>query len=105
MDYLILGFDGKGALTALVWPEVRSAGTTKRFGVPGYRDALCELIARKVVAAASPDDESVLIELEGDSHIYLQFGEEAMAGERAILTGVNRMLYVWSGPSPVRGPQ
>ena len=46
LDYLILGFDGKGALTTLVWPEIFIAGTGSvlKYGMESYRDRLCDLI-------------------------------------------------------------
>jgi hypothetical protein len=46
LDYLILGFDEKGALTSLVWPEVFIAGSVLKFGMQGYTDRLCELISQ-----------------------------------------------------------
>jgi hypothetical protein len=44
MNYLILGFDEKGALTTLVWPELLKEKMTASFSSLGYRDALCALI-------------------------------------------------------------
>jgi hypothetical protein len=41
LDYLILGFDGEGALTTLVWPQLVAAERRLQFGDSGYRDMLC----------------------------------------------------------------
>ena len=61
LDYLILGFDEKGALTTLVWPELTSRNQTVSFGMPGYRDRLCDFITKVVENVNISDDEVIEI--------------------------------------------
>src|SRR5215468_8546154 len=48
MDYLQLDFVN-ARLTAYVWPTVTVGDVSRRFGDPGYRDALCALITHEVI--------------------------------------------------------
>jgi hypothetical protein len=94
MDYLILGFDGKGALTSLVWPEIISnAGSVLKFGTPGYRDRLCDLITQVVSQARVSEDESITISF-GDDHLRIPL-QQRQHGEKAIFTAPKHFLYVW----------
>ena len=61
-NYLQLDFDGK-RLTYHRWPVVTIVGSSHRFGEPGYRDALCALIAH-IVTATSESDERVEIRFD-----------------------------------------
>ena len=94
MDYLILGFDGKGALTTLVWPEISTAGQAFRFGMPGYRDRLCELITEVVSEVSFSEDETITISF-GDSHLRIPLQQRKAPGERAIFTAPRNFLQVW----------
>lgn len=58
-DALILGFDEKGALTTLVWPEIIEANETVKLGDLGYRDRLCVLIEQIVTSAAIDSQDAV----------------------------------------------
>src|SRR5580692_5778070 len=71
LDYLILGFDGKGALTTLVWPEIYDGATVIRFGTNGYRDRLCELITQVVRAVEMTEDETMFIKFANNSGIRI----------------------------------
>jgi hypothetical protein len=95
LNYLILGFDEKGALTSLVWPEVSiGGGQVLRYGMQGYRDALCNLITRVVSEANISEDEIIQITL-ADDYVRIPLREKQGAGERAILTGLKHFLHVW----------
>jgi hypothetical protein len=75
LDYLILGFDEKGALTSLVWPEIISrAGSTVKFGMQGYRDNLCDPIAQVVSAVHVSEDETITISF-GDNALRIRYGK------------------------------
>src|SRR5580700_1623503 len=94
LNYLILGFDEKGALTTLVWPEVCGAGNILRFGMQGYRDSLCDLIPRVVSAATISEDETIAISF-GDDHLRIPLRQVRFPGERAIFTAPKQFLHVW----------
>jgi hypothetical protein len=94
LDYLILGFDGKGALTSLVWPEVSIAARVLKFGMQGYRDSLCELIPQVVSKAYVDEDEAIMISV-GDGQLRIPLRQRKFPGERAIFTAPNHFLHVW----------
>jgi hypothetical protein len=94
LDYLILGFDGKGALTALVWPEISNAGNILKFGMQGYRDRLCELITEVVSEVRFSEDETITI-LLGDNYLRIPLQQREAPGERAIFTAPKHFLHVW----------
>lgn len=95
LDYLILGFDEKGALTTLVWPEVRDAGRKVTFGTAGYRDRLCELIEHIVTDVEVGQGETIMISFDDESRIQIPLRSYKQPGERAILTTSEHGLYVW----------
>jgi hypothetical protein len=95
LDYLILGFDEKGALNSLVWPEIISiAGTALRFGMEGYRDRLCDLITQVVSEVHFSEDETIVISF-GENRLRIPLRQKQLPGERAIFTGPKHFLYVW----------
>jgi|SRR5580704_9157241 hypothetical protein len=95
LDYLILGFDGKGALTSLVWPEIIRPGmSVLKFGMQGYRDGLCDLITQVVSEAHFSDDETITI-LFGDTHFRIPLQQRKVPGERAIFKAPKHFLHVW----------
>ncbi|MFY9680594.1 MAG: hypothetical protein WA424_09330 [Candidatus Sulfotelmatobacter sp.] len=98
MDYLILGFDGKGALTTLVWPEIFTDGSILAFGMQGYRDQLCELITTPVLEAQCSKDQTITISFE-HNRLRIPLRDRRVSGERAIFTYSKHGLFVWSkGP-------
>ncbi len=94
LDYLILGFDQKGALTTLVWPHVTSEGTTLTFGTPGYRDRLCGLIAKVVDSVKIATDETIIVTFGDDSRLEMPLRTKS-SGERVIFTASKQRLFVW----------
>jgi hypothetical protein len=95
MDYLILGFDAKGALTTVVWPEIMSAKPTIKFGMPGYRDSLCDLITKVVETAEITSDETIIIGFSGEVRLAIPLRIYECSGERAIFTTPKNRLMVW----------
>lgn len=95
MDYVILGFDKKGALTTLVWPELRRGDNVLTSGMSGYRDCLCALISHVVSSAAIDQEETITIVFDELSQIIIPLRSYKLQGERAILTGPKHFLYVW----------
>jgi hypothetical protein len=95
MDYLILGFDGKGALTTLIWPEVVNGDKVSKQGTRDYRNDLCELIEQTVQTARIDEQEMIVITFSNGSEIRIDLASYALAGERAILTGPEHYLFVF----------
>ena len=95
LDYLILGFDEKGALTTLVWPEIHSTDPVVKFGMSGYRDRLCELITQVVSTVEVTEDETFIITFENESRLRIPLRERKDPGERAIFTAPKHRLRVW----------
>jgi hypothetical protein len=95
LDYLILGFDEKGALTTLVWPETRVGGRALTFGTPGYRDELCGFIGRVVQSVDVTADETIVVNFEGKDQLLIPLGADKGPGERAIFTTPQHRLVVW----------
>jgi len=94
LDYLILGFDEKGALTTLVWPEVSVAGNVLKFGMQGYRDRLCDLIGQVVSEVHVAEDETIAISF-GDKRLRIPLQQRQLPGERAIFKAPKHELHIW----------
>jgi hypothetical protein len=95
MDYLILGFDERGALTTLVWPKIIDGVNTIEYGMDGYRDSLCELITKVAQSVSVGDDEVFHFIFENSKRLSINLRDRKSKGERAILTGPEHLLCVW----------
>ena len=95
LNYLILGFDEKGALTSLVWPEIVVDHKHHKFGMNCYRDSLCELIEKVVSEVNVTFDEIIIIRFESGVELHIPLKSYTGAGERAILTAAQHELFVW----------
>jgi len=95
LDYLILGFDQNGALTTLVWPQIRAAGQTWSYGTSGYRDVLCDFITCVVQTALSDDHDALTIRFTDGRELFIPLSTYAGKGERAVLTGPRHFLMVF----------
>jgi hypothetical protein len=95
LDYLILGFDEKGALTTLVWPEVVQGASVNKLGSSGYRDRLCGLITSIVQSATIQADDTIEIQFDHDVELRIPLKTYAGKGERAILTAPKHFLRVF----------
>lgn len=84
--YLQLTFDGP-ILTCYVWPTVDIEAGRIRFGDPGYRDALCSLLAETVIATYEATGQGLVIELESGSVRVNPAPEDLTGPEIAMLTG------------------
>jgi len=96
LNYVILGFDGKGALTSLVWPELTWPDANLTFGMPGYRDRLCEFITKVVENVESSDDETITFTFREQDRIVIRLSTYEHPGERAIFTAPKNRLFTWS---------
>jgi hypothetical protein len=96
LDYLILGFDERGALTVLVWPEIQNGKNVVKFGMSGYRDCLCELIGQVVRTVKIAEDETILVDFDNNTHIRTPLRDRKAPGERAIFNSPkHHRLCVW----------
>jgi hypothetical protein len=95
LDYLILGFDEKGALTTLVWPEVVNNDLILTFGEPGYRDRLCAFITQVVDDVRIGGDDAMTIRFRGGGLFTIKLQSYAGKGERAIFTAPKNVLFTW----------
>jgi hypothetical protein len=95
LDYLILGFDERGALTTLVWPEVVLRERVVKFGDDDYRNALCRLIEEVVRAADCSEDETITFSF-GTAELRIPLKQRQSPGERAIFTAPKHFLHVWT---------
>ena len=95
LNYLVLGFDHRGALTALVWPEICGGENTVKFGMSGYRDRLCEMVAMVITDVSITFDETIIIGFGNDLRLRIPLRECKTPGERAIVTAPKHHLYVW----------
>jgi len=81
-DYIQLHFDGP-TLTAFVWPVVSMNGKITRAGEPGYKDALCASIGRKVQSAEVVEGIEVLVEFGDGTRISISLKPEDSVGPEA----------------------
>jgi hypothetical protein len=95
MDYLILGFDERGALTSFVWPEIIDSGSKSSFGMERYRDKLCSLIEKTTKSVMSDEYETISIEFENGIEMRIPLRSYEGPGERGILRGPKHYLYVF----------
>ena len=95
LDYLILGFDEVGALTTLVWPDIRDGDAVFKFGMSDYRDHLCELITQVVKTVEITEDETICITFENESRIQIALRNRTVPGERNVFTAPRHHLYTW----------
>jgi hypothetical protein len=82
-DYLQLHFDGP-RLTVFSHPVVRVGGKTFHWGKPGFRDALCNNIAKKVTAAQVAYGDSIVIRFADGSTIKISLKDEDYSGGEAV---------------------
>jgi hypothetical protein len=95
LDYLILGFDEKGALTTLVWPEILDGDNSTKFGTEHYRDRLCALITKIVLDVTVSADETILISFQYGVSLHIPLAAYKLPGERAIFTAPPHHLFAW----------
>jgi hypothetical protein len=95
MDYLILGFDERGALTTLVWPEICAEQRILQFGMEGYRDHLCQLITETIDDADVTAEETIIFTFRNQTRLRIPLRRKELPGERAIFNAPKQGLYVW----------
>ena len=82
-DYLQLHFDGP-RLTVFSHSVVMRGDKTFHWGKPGFRDALCNNIAKKVTAAQVTYGDSIAIRFADGSIIKISLKDEDYSGGEAV---------------------
>jgi hypothetical protein len=95
LDYLILGFDEKGALTTMVWPEILEGKESTKYGTKEYRDRLCNAITQVVASVTVSADETISICFQNGLSLSIPLRNYERSGERAIFTAHPHHLFVW----------
>lgn len=95
LNHLILGFDEKGALTSLVWPEIVKDDDHVKFGMIEYRNRLCELVEHTISSVDVASDETIVIGLDNQTQLRIPLKSYTGTGERAIFTAPKHRLFVW----------
>lgn len=94
-DYVQLQFDGP-VITAITVPTVTVAGVTFRWGMPRYRDMLCERIGKIVHAASINEGQEIRIEFDETSSISISLSPESYrAAEAALFHNGPENMWVW----------
>lgn len=102
-DYLQLDFGGP-CLSVYVWPQVVSANHIRGLGDPGYRDALCDLIGRRVTHAGEPQ-AGLMIAFDGGRLVIAPTPDEVTGAEIAMLRGLAEWMVWRPGETPFTGPE
>jgi hypothetical protein len=82
-DYLQLHFDGP-RLTVFSHPVIRLGDQTFHRGKPGFRDALCSNITKKVTEARVAYGDSLSISFGDGSMIKISLKDEDYSGGEAV---------------------
>lgn len=102
-DYLQLDFDGP-RLSLYVWPQVVIADRVCGPADPGYRDALCDLIGRRVTHAGEPP-AGLMIAFDGGRLVIAPNPDELSGPEIAMLQGFADWMVWRAGEVPFTGPE
>lgn len=94
-DYVQLHFDGL-SLISVTHPKVKVGGIWFKWGDPGYRDMLCELIGRIVRMAFVREGEEICVLFDDQACISISLHpEDYRAAEAAILTNGPEETWLW----------
>lgn len=83
-DYLQLQFDGP-YLNAYVWPELHKGRQNWDVSRPGYKDALCNLIGRTIVAAVETPDERITLHVDDETSMEFSLRAEDRRCAEAVM--------------------
>jgi hypothetical protein len=94
-DYLQLRFDGP-CLTAITHPRVIVSNMWWEWGIPGYRDRLCERIGRLVTKAAVSEGGEIGLEFDDGACISVSLQpDDYRAAEAVIFDNGDQGYWVW----------
>lgn len=92
-DYVQLGFDGP-TLTFILLPRVRDKARVVQPTTPGYRDALCDLIGRRVSSFDLWLDVGIAVDF-ADRSVELPPNMVPLEAVEAGLLEVEGSMFVW----------
>jgi hypothetical protein len=92
-DYVQLWFDGP-CMTAYTWPTVASVSENLSHGQPGYRDALCMQIGRKV-EKTEVDKRRVSVVFEGGVVVSISLLDDDYLGPEALQFRLDGKDRIW----------
>ena len=94
-DYLQLRFDGP-CLTTITHPRVHVGNKWYMWGIPGYRDQLCERITQVVSRVSLIEDQELCIEFDDHTCIAVSLRQEDYrAAEAARFDDGQGGYWVW----------
>lgn len=94
-DYLQLRFDGP-CLTTITHPRVNVGNMWWEWGMPGYRDRLCERIGRVVTRAAVSEGGEICLEFDDGACISISLRpDDYRAAEAVIFDNGDQGCWVW----------
>lgn len=95
-DYVELHFDGK-ILRALTRPSVASDRDQLAFPEPGSRDALCELIGKRVVNVILRETECIEVRFGSNASVRVPLSDAERTGPEAahFVPGDDQPIEVW----------
>jgi hypothetical protein len=92
-DYVQLDFNGPG-MTAYTMPTVTYGSESLKVGQPGYRDALCAQIGRKI-ERTEVDKQRVSIIFEGGGVVSVSLLDNDYRGPEALLFSLDEKDRIW----------
>jgi hypothetical protein len=92
-DYVQLWFDGP-CMTAYTWPTVAGGSENLSPRQPGYRDALCMQIGRKV-EKTEVDKRRVSVVFEGGVVVSISLLDDDYLGPEALQFWLDRKDRIW----------
>lgn len=94
-DYLQLRFDGP-YLTAITHPRVSVGNMCWKWGMPGYRDRLCERIGSVVTRAPVSEGGEICLEFDDGARLSISLhSDDYRAAEAAIFDNGDQGCWVW----------
>ncbi len=95
-DYVQLHFDGP-MITAITRPVVVAGDASFDFGAPGYRDGLCDLIAKNVARAYVRPGDRLQIDFKDRASLIVSLKPEAYCAAEAVIfsDGKTEQWAVW----------
>ena len=94
MDYLAIGFN-KGALTAIIPPDILEGDKRWQWGKPGYNDKLISLIQTEVSSAVLNEDEKYLsFKLENSVELLLSWNDPPPDIPEVFILNINSEVFI-----------
>jgi hypothetical protein len=94
-DYLQILFDGP-RITAYTPPIIKTEESSYKWGDPGYRDSICDLIGQKVIGSKFLENEELTVQFEDGRKLSISLrSEDYIAAEAMIFEDDNDNWWTW----------